>query len=120
MHHLMVELGSLDNVGQGYDLAQMEDGRVASTLGQHTNDHMTSFYANTLSGLFIEYGRGVRVINPETWQPHETLDGPLLWGHERLYMPDEQRERLRDMGYPRAEFANPTQPAALNCHGWMR
>lgn len=97
MHHFMVELGSLDDVGQGYDLAQMEDGRVAYTLGRHTNDHMTSFYANTPSGFFIEYGWGARVINPETWQPHETFDGPSLWGHERLYMPDEQRKHLRDM-----------------------
>jgi hypothetical protein len=40
---------------------------------------------------------GGRVIDPKTWQPRETFDGPLLWGHERLYMPDEQRKRLREM-----------------------
>ncbi len=42
IHHFMVELFSLDDVGQGYDLAQLEPGRVAYTLGRHTNDHMTS------------------------------------------------------------------------------
>ncbi len=97
LHHFMVELTSLDDVGQGYDLAQLEDGRVAYTLGRHTNDHMTSFYATTPSGFFIEYGWGGRVIDQSTWQPHETFDGPSFWGHERLHLPDAQRKRLRDM-----------------------
>jgi len=72
--------GSLDDVGQGYDLAQLEDRRVAFTLGRHTNDHTTSFYVNTPSGFFVEYGWGGRVIEPGTWQPQETFDGPSLWG----------------------------------------
>jgi 2,3-dihydroxybiphenyl 1,2-dioxygenase len=97
LHHFMVELGSLDDVGQGYDLAQQEEGRVAYTLGRHTNDWMTSFYAHTPSGFFVEYGWGGRVIDPETWQPHETFDGPSLWGHERLSMPEPVRTRMREM-----------------------
>ncbi|MDO9714704.1 VOC family protein, partial [Paracraurococcus sp. LOR1-02] len=94
---LMVELGSLDDVGQGYDLAQLEDGRVAFTLGRHANDHMTSFYAHAPSGFFVEYGWGGRVIDPADWQPHETFDGPSLWGHERLHLPPEARVRHREM-----------------------
>jgi 2,3-dihydroxybiphenyl 1,2-dioxygenase len=97
IHHFMVELGCLDDVGQGYDIAQQEEGRVAYTLGRHTNDHMTSFYSNTPSGFFIECGWGGRVIDPQTWEPHETFDGPSLWGHERLYLPEDQRARLRNM-----------------------
>lgn len=99
LHHFMVELLSLDDVGQGYDLAQRDDGRVAYTLGRHSNDHMLSFYANTPSGFFVEYGWGARVIEPETWEPHETFDGPSYWGHDRLYMPPESeaRQRLTDM-----------------------
>jgi 2,3-dihydroxybiphenyl 1,2-dioxygenase len=97
LHHLMVELGCLDDVGQGYDLAQLEEGRVAYSLGRHTNDHMTSFYTHTPSGFFVEAGWGGRVIEPETWQPHETFDGPSLWGHERLHLPEPGRSRLRDM-----------------------
>ena len=97
LHHFMVEVGSLDDVGQGYDLAQLEEGRIAYTLGRHTNDHVTSFYVNTPSGFFIEYGWAGRVIDPNTWQAHETFDGPSLWGHERLHMPEEPRKRLRDM-----------------------
>jgi len=37
------------------------------------------------------------MINPKTWEPHETFDGPSLWGHDRLYMDEENRKRLRDM-----------------------
>ena len=76
LHHFMVELGMLDDVGQGYDLAGVEEGRVAYTLGRHTNDHMTSFYANTPSGFFVEYGWGGRVIDPDTWTPQESARRP--------------------------------------------
>jgi len=96
-HHFMVEFGSLDDVGQGYDLASLEEGRIAYTLGRHTNDYMTSFYAHTPSGFFVENGWGGRHIDPATWEPHETFDGPSFWGHERLYMEEEPRARLRDM-----------------------
>lgn len=96
-HHFMVEMQSFDDVGQGYDLAQLEEGRIAYTLGRHTNDHMTSFYAHTPSDFFVEYGWGAQVIDPATWQPFETFDGPSLWGHERLHLPEEQRVRMRNM-----------------------
>jgi Glyoxalase/Bleomycin resistance protein/Dioxygenase superfamily len=97
LHHFMVELGMLDDVGQGYDLAGLDEVRVAYTLGRHTNDHMTSFYANTPSGFFVEYGWGGRVIDPATWTPQELRDGPSLWGHERLHLPPEQRARMREL-----------------------
>ena len=37
-HHLMVELYSLDDVGQCYDLALRDEGRIGVTLGRHIND----------------------------------------------------------------------------------
>ncbi|MBW8638463.1 VOC family protein [Hoeflea sp. WL0058] len=96
-HHFMVEFDNLDDVGQGYDLAQMDPECIAYTLGRHTNDYMTSYYAHTPSGFFIESGWGGRIIDPDTWNPHETTCGPSFWGHERLYLPDDARERMRDM-----------------------
>lgn len=96
LHHFMVELLALDDVGQGYDLAQ-EDDAVAYTLGRHSNDWMTSFYARTPSDFFVEYGWGARVIDPATWEPHETFDGPSYWGHDRLFLPDGPRRRMREM-----------------------
>jgi 2,3-dihydroxybiphenyl 1,2-dioxygenase len=91
LHHLMVELFSLDDVGQGYDLAMLEEGRVATTLGRHTNDFMTSFYARTPGGFMLEYGWGGRAIDPATWEPVEMHSGPSLWGHERNWGSPEMR-----------------------------
>ncbi len=97
-HHFMVEYKHLDDVGQGYDLAGLEEGRIAYTLGRHTNDYMTSFYAHAPSGFFVENGWGGRLIDPASWEPHETHDGPSFWGHDRLYLSEEGgRKRLRDM-----------------------
>ncbi|MCA0869972.1 VOC family protein [Seohaeicola saemankumensis] len=104
-HHFMVEYQNLDDVGQGYDIAQSRD-EVAYTLGRHTNDWMTSFYAHSPSGFFVENGWGGRVIDPATWEPHETFDGPSFWGHERLYLPQEEgglRDRMRSMAMDAAK-----------------
>ena len=97
MHHLMVELFSLDDVGQSYDVALSEPDRVSVTLGRHTNDLMTSFYAKTPSSFMIECGWGGREIDPATWKPVEMKDGPSLWGHERVWLPPKDRETAREM-----------------------
>ena len=95
-HHFMVEYNSLDDVGQGYDLLQYKKDAIAYTLGRHTNDYMTSFYSNTPSGFFVENGWGGRIIDPSTWRPIETFEGPSFWGHERLYLPKEERMKFRN------------------------
>ena len=95
LHHLMLELFSLDDVGQGYDLAQADPDRVAVTLGRHTNDFMTSFYARSPAGFMVEYGWGGRDIEVENWTPQECVDGPSLWGHERNWLSPEKREEAR-------------------------
>ena len=97
MHHLMVELFSLDDVGQSYDVALSEPGRVNVTLGRHTNDLMTSFYARTPSSFMVECGWGGREIDASTWQPFELRDGPSLWGHERIWLSSADREVAREM-----------------------
>jgi 2,3-dihydroxybiphenyl 1,2-dioxygenase len=97
MHHLMVELFSLDDVGQAYDVALGQHERVSVTLGRHTNDLMTSFYAKTPSSFMIECGWGGRNIDPPTWKPFEMKAGPSLWGHERVWLPPADREVAREM-----------------------
>jgi hypothetical protein len=104
MHHLMVELFSLDDVGQAYDIALSEQDRVNVTLGRHTNDFMTSFYAKTPSSFMIECGWGGREIDPSTWQPVEMHDGPSLWGHERVWLPEKDRVVAREMRMHAAAF----------------
>lgn len=99
LHHFMVELNTLDDVGQGYDLAQQQQDQIAFSLGRHSNDHMLSFYHKTPSGFFVEYGWGARTIEPATWEAHETTVGPSYWGHERHHLPADSavRRKMRDM-----------------------
>jgi 2,3-dihydroxybiphenyl 1,2-dioxygenase len=107
VHHIMMELFSFDDVGQGYDLALNED-RVAVTLGRHTSDYITSFYSFTPSAFMVEYGWGARLIDVDTWQAYERKEGPSMWGHDRAWLspPDQAKARaLRlanaDKGYRR-------------------
>ena len=85
MHHLMVELYSFDDVGQGYDLALMSREQIVATLGRHNNDFMTSFYMRTPSDFFVEYGWGGRDVDDATWQPQELPSVASFWGHDGLF-----------------------------------
>jgi 2,3-dihydroxybiphenyl 1,2-dioxygenase len=97
LHHLMVELYSLDDVGQGYDIALGDPQRIATTLGRHPNDAVTSYYLRSPSGFMLEYGWGGRDVTPGNWTPSEVNVGPSLWGHERAWLPADQREKARAM-----------------------
>lgn len=85
IHHMMVELFSFDDVGQGYDIAQGQTDRVAARLGRHPNDLMTSFYSRTPSEILVEYGWGGREVDDATWQPHEMTNVGSFWGHQGLF-----------------------------------
>ncbi|MBV8838344.1 MAG: VOC family protein [Alphaproteobacteria bacterium] len=97
VHHLMVELFSLDDVGQGYDIALTDKESIGVTLGRHTNDHVTSFYSRSPSDFMVEYGWGGRLVEPGNWKPEEYTIGPSLWGHDRRWLPDDKRAEARDM-----------------------
>lgn len=88
MHHLMLEVSSLDDVGTALDIANERSVPLAMTLGRHTNDLMTSFYMRTPSGFEIEYGTGGLVVDDDTWQVG-VHDAQSIWGHkpptERLF-----------------------------------
>jgi 2,3-dihydroxybiphenyl 1,2-dioxygenase len=111
VHHMMMELFSFDDVGQGYDLAMAEEGRLATTLGRHTSDFLTSFYTWTPSDFMVEYGWGGRSIDPATWQAFERKEGPSMWGHERTWLPPEQRADARKLRLKLAEdgYRRPVQ-----------
>ena len=97
LHHLMMEVNSLDDVGQAYDLAQLDGNCIAVTLGRHSNDFITSFYMHSPSGFMVEYGWGGRSIDPAEWQPVECRNGPSLWGHEREWLGPEKRAQALEM-----------------------
>ncbi|MEM6309108.1 MAG: VOC family protein [Pseudomonadota bacterium] len=113
-HHFMVEYDNLDDMGQGYDLAQTGMAEIAYTLGRHTNDYMTSFYAHTPSEFFVESGWGGRIIDPATWEPQETDVGPSFWGHERLHLSAPERAAFRDKRLQTAAQGKRT-PHLVNC-----
>jgi 2,3-dihydroxybiphenyl 1,2-dioxygenase len=117
IHHIMMETGQLDDVGQALDLATVA-GRLAVNLGRHTNDLMTSFYARTPDDFLIEYGWGGRLIEPESWEPSEMTYGGSLWGHDPVSASPEllaarraAKARVVDAG-----LRQPVQVAVGNYH----
>ena len=94
-HHFMVELFSLDDVGQAYDIANNMDGALLTTMGRHTNDFMTSFYTKSPSDFGIEYGWGGRLIEPGRHEPSEMNKGGSLWGHDFLGADPEMKAKRR-------------------------
>ena len=81
MHHLMLEVRSLDDVGTALDVVNERQLPLAMTLGRHTNDLMTSFYVRTPSGFEIEYGTGGLVVDDDTWEVGEH-HAQSIWGHK--------------------------------------
>lgn len=80
LHHFMLQLQSLDDVGMTYSLCQDQEVPLARGLGRHTNDHMVSFYVQSPSGFQVEYGWGARVVDDSTWQVQQHTRGSI-WGH---------------------------------------
>jgi 2,3-dihydroxybiphenyl 1,2-dioxygenase len=99
LHHLMLEVGSLDDVGTALDIAVERNLPLAMGLGRHTNDLMTSFYVRTPSGFEIEYGTGGRLIDDATWTIG-SYTAQSLWGH-----------RAPAAGAPRPQLISRFQPA---------
>ncbi|PQP23588.1 biphenyl-2,3-diol 1,2-dioxygenase [Rhodococcus sp. ZPP] len=79
LHHFMLELERMDDVGFAYDKFDA-DQSVVMTLGRHTNDHMLSFYGATPSGFAVEYGWGARQVEPG-WSVVR-YDKISMWGHK--------------------------------------
>lgn len=82
LHHLMLEVGSIDDVGSALDIVNQRKIPLAMSLGRHTNDFMTSFYVRNPSGFEIEYGTGGRLIDDNEWEIG-TYDAQSLWGHKQ-------------------------------------
>ena len=82
LHHFMLQVSTLDEVGFALERAQAAGVPITATLGRHTNDHMVSFYARTPSGFEVEYGYGARSVDEATWRVVRH-DAPSSWGHKR-------------------------------------
>lgn len=103
LHHLMVEVLDFDDLGRSYDAAIEGGWPIISSLGRHTNDHVTSFYVRTPSNWAVEVGWGGRLILDEAaWEVRELTEGPSLWGHERTWVSDEMKVRQRELRHQAA------------------
>ncbi len=79
--HIMVEVDSLDAVGQALDRINAEGIQLSSTLGRHTNDKMVSFYVRAPGDWDLEFGTdGLRV--DETYYTAEEITADSYWGHQ--------------------------------------
>jgi biphenyl-2,3-diol 1,2-dioxygenase len=83
LHHFMLEVSSLDDVGRARDRCVEADVPLSMDLGRHPNDRMLSFYAKTPSGFEVEIGHGGVKVDDATWSVH-TYDHVSVWGHRPL------------------------------------
>jgi biphenyl-2,3-diol 1,2-dioxygenase len=80
LHHFMLQLCNIDDIGSTYDLCQDRRVPITSSLGRHTNDRMLSFYLETPSGFKVEYGHGGREIDDDHWEV-QLHHAASIWGH---------------------------------------
>ncbi|OQQ24786.1 2,3-dihydroxybiphenyl 1,2-dioxygenase [Prescottella equi] len=79
--HVMVEVDSLDAVGQALDRVVKGGFPVSSTLGRHTNDKMVSFYVRAPGGWDVEFGTDGHLVD-ETFYTSEEITADSYWGHD--------------------------------------
>lgn len=83
--HFMLETkGGVDEVGKCLDRMIKHGFKVDQTIGRHTNDRMTSFYAMNPSGFRMEFGFGGLLIDDETWDDTKIWGATSFWGHNNV------------------------------------
>ena len=80
IHHLMLEVQSLDDVGRALDRCVAAGATITRGLGRHPNDRMFSFYVETPSGFEVEYGWGGRAADETAWAVR-SYGQMSEWGH---------------------------------------
>lgn len=83
VHHMMVQVETLDQVGHAIDRLKACDVRMTQSIGRHSNDKMVSFYCTTPSGFELEYGFGAIEVDASDWSMarHDRISA---WGHHRV------------------------------------
>ena len=79
--HMMVEVDTLDAVGEALDRVDKEGFQLSSTLGRHTNDKMVSFYVRAPGDWDIEFGTGGLRIDESRYTAEE-ITADSYWGHK--------------------------------------
>jgi 3,4-dihydroxy-9,10-secoandrosta-1,3,5(10)-triene-9,17-dione 4,5-dioxygenase len=85
--HMMVEVTSIDEVGECLDRVSQAGIPLLSTLGRHCNDNMVSFYAIGPGGIAVEFGYdGLQVDDWSKFTATQSTEGDF-WGHAYQAMP---------------------------------
>ncbi|MFF0815194.1 biphenyl-2,3-diol 1,2-dioxygenase [Rhodococcus sp. NPDC003318] len=79
--HLMMEVDTLDAVGQALDRVNALGFSLSSTLGRHTNDKMISFYVRAPGGWDIEFGTDGMLVDERHFTAEE-ITADSYWGHD--------------------------------------
>jgi biphenyl-2,3-diol 1,2-dioxygenase len=82
LHHVMLQVPTLDAVGFALERAEAAQAAITATLGRHTNDRMVSFYTRTPAGFEVEFGFGAIEVDDGNWRVTRH-DKPSSWGHKR-------------------------------------
>ena len=85
LQHIMLEVTSMDDVGQCFDECERRGVAITRALGRHVNDLMTSFYMLSPADFHIEYGYGGIAVD-DMWVP-KTYDRISIWGHRHTDAP---------------------------------
>jgi biphenyl-2,3-diol 1,2-dioxygenase len=80
VHHFMIEVNSVEDVGFARDRCLALGQGVLMDIGQHPNDKMISFYGQTPSGFYVEFGWGGAKVDEAAWHV-VTYDKLSEWGH---------------------------------------
>lgn len=81
LHHFMLEVTELDEVGQARDrLDHIEGAEIVRDIGRHSNDKVISFYARMPGGSLVEYGHGGLLVDDATWRVMR-YEKASDWGH---------------------------------------
>ena len=81
LSHFEIEMNNIVDVGKTYERMLAAGVAMGITLGQHSNDRVVSFYAQTPSKFMMEIGsNGILIEDEESWEPviHERISE---WGH---------------------------------------
>lgn len=82
IHHLMLEVAGIDDVGKCMERVEAAGIPISSTLGRHSNDNIISFYMRSPFGFDVEIGCGAIRVD-ENWTPRLCAPGDI-WGHKGL------------------------------------
>jgi 2,3-dihydroxybiphenyl 1,2-dioxygenase len=81
LNHMMVEVDSIDVVGEAMARAKKLGVNFYMNIGRHPNDRMLSFYACSPSNFAVEFGTGgVQIHDDDAWVV-KSFDAISVWGH---------------------------------------